>query len=179
MAQVASLLQKAQARAPEAPKKDWASFAPPQARDAAQRIVAAGMRLMYSPAMRDELSAAVQSEAPPAQKLAENVVGLMLVLDKQSNGQMPVDAMFPAAMGLLSEASEILGATGQKVTADVFQEAAARMVGLMAQKINPDVTPEQVQQGLADGMGAAGSENDMGSAEGEAEDASDGEEEMA
>ena len=48
------------------------------------RIVAAGMRIMYSPEMADERDQAVQSQEPVAKKLADNVTGLLLTLDQQA-----------------------------------------------------------------------------------------------
>ena len=77
---------------------DWRPFTPPEHVDAVERIQAAGMKLMYSEGMRDQLRQAVESDAPMHQKLAENTAGLLLTLDKQSQGGIPLPAMFPAGM---------------------------------------------------------------------------------
>jgi len=87
---------------------DWKQYTPPELRDPVERIVAAGAKLMYSPELREELQQAVQSDAPVDQKLADNVVGLLLTLDQKSQGGLPVAALFPAGLGLLGEAAQVL-----------------------------------------------------------------------
>ena len=114
-------------------KPDIAQFVPPGMTDQVDRIVAAGMKMMYSPDMRDEMMGAIDSEDPTAKKLAENVVGLMLALDQKAQGGMPVEAIFPAAIGLLGEAAGVLVAAKQPVSQEDFNEAA-RMVFVMMGK---------------------------------------------
>lgn len=151
MAQVPALMQRARERAPAFKKPDIAAFTPPDQKDAVQRVVAAGMRLMFSPEMREELQAEVQRDAPPAQKMAESVTGLMLTLDGQSKGGIPLGAMFPAAMELLGEAAEVLSAAGQQVQQNDYNEAAQRMFVLMGKKLG--ATDEQLMQGAEQAIG--------------------------
>lgn len=146
MAQTPSLLQKARERAPAFKRPDIGQFVPEEAKDAVARVVAAGQKLMFSPAMRDELDAEVQRDTPPAQKMAEAVTGLVLVLDKQSKGGIPVPAIFPAAMELLGEAADVLIAAGQPVDQAAYNEAAQRLFVLLGRKMG--ATDEQL-------MGAA------------------------
>lgn len=121
-------------------------FIPEDVKDSVARVVAAGMRIMYSPGMRDEVQKAIQSDAPMGQKLAENVTGLLLTLDQQAKGGIPVKAIFPAAMELLGEAAEVMSAAGQPVTQEDYNDAARRMFVLIGQKLG--ATGEQL-------MGAA------------------------
>lgn len=150
MAQKPSLLQAARDRAPGFTKPDIQAFIPPDQQDAVARVVAAGQKLMYSPDMRDELMAEVEREGPPAQKMAEAVTGLLLTLDGQAQGGIPLPAMFPAAMELLGEAAEVLNAAGQAVTQNDYNEAAQTMFVLIARKLGAD--DEQIMQGAQQAM---------------------------
>lgn len=114
-------------------KPDVSQFVPPGMKDQVDRIVAAGMKMMYSPDMRDEVMAAVQGDEPTSKKLADNVTGLMLALDQKAQGGMPIEAIFPAAIGLMGEAADVLVAAGQEVSQEDFNEGA-RMVFVMIGK---------------------------------------------
>lgn len=120
-------------------RPDISPFIPPGQEDTVARVSAAGQRIMYSPGMRDELQAAVNSDAPVAQNLAQNVTGLMLTLDAQTQGGIPQEALFPAALDLLAEAAEVLTQAGQTVTAEDYNEAAVLLFVMMAKKLGiPD-----------------------------------------
>lgn len=136
----APLMQRAQERAapangPAFQKPDLAKITPPEMRDAVDRIVAAGMKIMYSPSMRKELMNELQRDVPMPQKLAEGVVGLVLTLDKQTKGGLPMAAIFPAEMELLAEAAELAQSAGQTVTQQDFNDAAMGMAVLTAKKM--------------------------------------------
>lgn len=103
--------------------KDPREFVPEESRDAVDRVVAAGMKLLYSAEMEDERQEAIQSPQPVAKKLADNITGLMLTLDQQSKGGIPQAALFPAAVMLLNEAGQMLIQAGQKVTQDDYNES--------------------------------------------------------
>lgn len=130
---------------------DWRQFTPPELQDPVERIVAAGAKLMYSPEMRQELHQAVGAQVPVDQKLADNVVGLMLTLDQKSQGGLPVAALFPAGIGLLGEAAQVLQAAGQQVTQQDFNDAAVRMYVVIGKKLGG--TDEQIMQGAQQAMG--------------------------
>ncbi len=144
---MAGLMQQAAAGAPKGKPftpPDAGKIVQPQMKDAVDRIVAAGMRLMYSPAMKDERLQAVQSPDPIPKKLAENTTGLILTLDKQSRGGLPVEAIFPAAVMLLSEAAEVLKAAGQDVSEEDYLDAVRMLFVLLGKKMGG--TDEQIMQ---------------------------------
>lgn len=130
---------------------DWKQFTPPELQDPVERIVAAGAKMMYAPELREELQQAVRSNAPVDQKLADNVVGLLLTLDQKSQGGLPVAALFPAGLGLLGEAAQVLQAAGQQVTQQDFNDAALRMYVVIGKKLGG--TDEQIMQGAQQAMG--------------------------
>lgn len=144
---MAGLMQQAAAGAPKGKPftpPDAGKIVQPQMKDAVDRIVAAGMKLMYSPAMKDERMQAVQSPDPIPKKLAENTTGLILTLDKQSKGGLPVEAIFPAAVMLLSEAAEVLKAAGQDVSEEDYLDAVRMLFVLLGKKMGG--TDEQIMQ---------------------------------
>jgi hypothetical protein len=136
----APLMQRAQERAEqpeqagEFKRPDTTQFVPEDQQDAYARVIAAGQKLMYSPGMREDLQAEIERDAPVPTKMAEAVTGLMLTMDKQSQGGLPVAVIFPAGMELLSEAAEVLMAAGQPVTQEDWNEAARQMYVLMGRK---------------------------------------------
>jgi hypothetical protein len=139
MEQQPALMQRAQQRAAEPAaeefqRPDTASLVPKGAEDAYARIVAAGQKLMYSQDMRDDLQKEVARDVPVAQKMAEGVVGLMLTMDKQAKGGLPMEALFPAALELLNEAAAILTESGQTVTMEDWKDGARMMFVIMARK---------------------------------------------
>lgn len=152
MVQTPSLLQKAKERAPAFEKPDVAALIPEGQEDAVARVVAAGLKISYHPSMRQQLLESVQGDAPIPVKLGDNVAGLMLLMQKRAKGGgIPPAVMLPAAMELLGEAAEMLSAAGETVTREDFNDGAIRMIGQIAKAMDPNATPETIQQGLAAG----------------------------
>ena len=138
---MASLMQSAQSQQPVGQAFQKPNIAAvlakltPQVRDAVDRTVAAGMKLMYAPeskAMRDK---AMQSPDPIPKKLAENVVGLLLLIDSKANGGVPVEALFPATLELMVEAANLLQAAGQTVSQQDFNNALLAAHALISKKL--------------------------------------------
>lgn len=137
-------------------RPDIEAFIPEEAKDAVARVVAAGIKLMTSPQMRDDVQQEIQREAPMPQKLAEATTGLMLTLDKQSQGGIPVAAMFPAAMELLGEAAEVMVAAGQPVTQADYNEAAQMMFVMIGKRMG--ATEEQMMGAAEQAIGQGGAQ---------------------
>lgn len=77
-----------------------------------QRIVMAGMKVMYSPETSKMLTEGMTSDAPMPQKLAMEVAGVMkIVHDKTANG-LPPETVAPAAMMLLFELAQFMQQSG-------------------------------------------------------------------
>jgi hypothetical protein len=157
MMQTPALMQRAQQRTQEPAgfkRPDTAQFVPEEQQDAYARVVAAGQKLMYSPEMREELKAEIQREAPVPTKMAEAVTGLMLTMDKQSKGGLPMPVIFPAGLELLSEAAEVLIAAGQPVTQEDWNEAARQMFVIMGRKFG--AKDEDIMAAAEQSLGAQG-----------------------
>ncbi len=137
-----ALLQRAKERADKPAgsaggfkRPDVKAMIPAEQRDVVDRVVAAGMRYLYSPAMREEVMAAIESQEPMPQKLGNNVTGLLLTLDAQTKGGIPQAALLPAGIELLGEAAEVLVASGQTVTQEDFNKAGPVGFSTPAQKM--------------------------------------------
>lgn len=142
---------KAQPKGPKFTKPDIEQFIPEQARDAVARVIAAGMKVIYAPGMRDQVRQDIERDVPVPQKLAEATLGLMLTLDQQSKGGIPMEALFPAAMELLGEAAEILSAAGQTVTQEDYNEAARILFVQMGRKLG--MNDDQIMQAAGQAVG--------------------------
>ena len=137
----------------------------PKMRDTVDRIVAAGMKVMYSPEMADEREQAVSGGGPVAQALAESITGLTLILDQKSQGGLPIEAIFPAAMELLSDAAEMFIKAGKPVDQETYNDAARMMFVMIGRKLGAN------NDELMNGARAA-----AGSQGGDAEDEADAQE---
>jgi hypothetical protein len=132
-------------------KPDIERFIPPEQKDAVDRVVAAGLKMMFSPELRQELMQAVQSEEPAPKVLAENITGLMLTLDQKSGGGgIPNGAIFPAAVKLLGEGAEVMVEAGKPVSQADYNDAALMMFALLGQKMGG--TGEQILGVAAESM---------------------------
>lgn len=135
-------------------RHDIAAKVPPEMKDAFERTVAAGMKVMYSPEMRQDVMAEVQREAPVVQKLAESTTGLLLMLDSKSKGGIPEQVIYLAGMELLGEAAEVLVKAGQPVTQEDYNDALNAMFVLIDQKRGVD--PKSTMQSATQAVGQTG-----------------------
>lgn len=108
---------------------------PPNLRDAFERVVLAGMKVMYSPETEEMVAQTLEGPGEMWKKIGEGVAGLMMILDKQSGKGIPQDIMIPAAIELVNEAGSHLSAIGQKVTPEDIKTATQYVVVLLAKKL--------------------------------------------
>lgn len=154
---MASLMQSAQSQQPAGPAFQKPNIAAvlakltPQIRDTVDRVVAAGMKLMYAPESKAARDQAVQSQDPIPKKLSENVVGLLLMLDSKTKGGLPMESLFPAALELMVEAANLLQAAGQTVSQQAFNDALLAAHALISQKLG--ASNEQIMGAAQDSMG--------------------------
>lgn len=116
-------------------KPDVSAQIPEALRDPVDRIVAAGMKVMYSPQTRAQLQKAVQSNEPVPKVLAENVTGLILMLDSKTQGGLPAEPIFPAAVILLGDAAEVMTQAGKQVTMDQYNDGVRMLYVMLGKKM--------------------------------------------
>lgn len=153
-----SLLQRAKAKAPPFARPDIAPFIPKGQEDAVARLVAAGIKQMTSPQMRDEVMKAIEADQPVGQKIGSNAAGIVLMLMEQAQGQVPPEAIFPAGAELMSECAEMLIAAGQPVTQEDWKDGFFVLIGTLGKHFGG--TDEQIMGEI--GKHAPGGKNPDG-----------------
>jgi hypothetical protein len=116
----------------------------PDMKKAFNKIVVAGMKLMYAPQTEKMLRKQMDSGPPPiaAGQGAAKVVGLMLA---KSKGTAPFKAMIPAGVMLTMEALDFLEKAGKaELTPELVAEAVQEFGSAVLQVIG--VTPDKLEQ---------------------------------
>jgi hypothetical protein len=112
-----------------------------------ERVVLAGMKIFYSPKMKQMIQQEIAKPGPVEKKLAEGVAGLMALIDSQAKKGLPREILIPAGIELLYEVAEFLSETGQiKVTPEQLQQAATYLAVIIAKRYG--ASDQQIQQML-------------------------------
>ena len=120
---------------------------PPELQEAYERVVIAGMKVMFSKESHKLMLDELQKEGPVGQKLGMGIAGLMLLLFKESNQTMPPQVIIPAGINLLSRAADFIRKSEiEKITNADIGEAMEVMISTILQKFG--VGPEQMEQML-------------------------------
>lgn len=83
------------------------------------RVLTAGMKMLYSPESAEMVTGLVMDdEIPVANKLGEGVGNLLIMMDNQGNGTIPKEVIIPAGVALMFEAADYLFECGIEVTED-------------------------------------------------------------
>lgn len=123
------------------------SGAPPEMRSDIERIVVAGKRYMFDPKTHDLMIKQLQSMkgGNEADSLAQGIAALMSLIQGQSKGPFPLEAMMPAAVILLMEAIDFLAESGRLQPSDeLIAESTKELVGYLMKKLK--IGPEQIAQ---------------------------------
>ncbi len=148
-------------------KPDISSFISPGSADTVQRVVAAGMKIMYSPQMKGQMQQGIASQAPVPKNIADNTTGLLLTLDQKTQGGIPAPVLFPAAVELASEVATVLTAAGKPVSQDDFNDSLLIIYAQIGKKLgaSDDQLMQHAQQAIGqqpDGADAAPPETPPG-----------------
>lgn len=120
---------------------------PPELQEAYDRVVIAGMKVMFSKESHKLMLDELQKEGPIAQKLGMGIAGLMLLLFKESNETIPPQVIIPAGVNLLSRAADFIRKSGiDSITNADIGDAMELMISTILQKFG--VSPEQMEQML-------------------------------
>lgn len=123
--------------------------AQPQEQEAYEKVVLAGMKILYDDKTRDKVLAMVkQSKDDPARAMAMAAQTLILQMDEQSGGTIPQEIILPAAAEILEHLAELVNESGlAQVDETVLGDAGQQLLMGLAQAY--DVSPEEVQELLA------------------------------
>lgn len=105
----------------------------PQDMDAFERVVLAGMKLMYDQRTFEIFKRGLMREDRPVpQRLATETAGLMKMLFDKSNGKMPKQIIAPAAAMLLMEMGKFMTEAGvAEVTSDDVKQGTALLMNAL------------------------------------------------
>ncbi len=110
-----------------------------------QRIVVAGMKVMFDPQTHQLVQQALAGPDPLPQKLGKSVAGLMGLLWQESKQSLPPQLIIPAALVLLAHAIDFLRKSGQQgADANLYAQASEVMISILLQSRGID--PQKVAQ---------------------------------
>ena len=96
---------------------------PPKMRNAFDRVVLAGQRIMYGKETKQVVEQFLSHDMPVANKLGEGVANLVVMIDNKANGAIPKDVLIPAGTVLLFDAADFLKQTGETISAQDIGKA--------------------------------------------------------
>lgn len=122
---------------------------PPEMMEAFERTVLAGKKVMYSPNMEDTIRQELSGDGPIEKKLAQSVVGLMALLDKQAKPRIPVQVIVPATIELVYDAADFVNNAGlAEVTPEQLKTATQLAVMITLKRYGaPDDQIAQAMRG--------------------------------
>ena len=114
-----------------------------QDRDAYNRIVQAGTKVIYDKATFTELSKEIRQAQDPVTEIAEGMIGILGILYKQSRKTMPIPAMVMAGMSLLLDALDFAEQAGLvKIDKAELNKATTHYLNSLLPKFG--LTPEKM-----------------------------------
>lgn len=117
-----------------------------------QRIVAAGMKVMFDSRTHELLVDAINKPGDLLENVGKGVADLMILLFQQSRGTMPQQAVGAASVILLCHALDYLGKTGKiQISNEIVAQATKAMMAYFLQRVG--LTPQKMNA-LATGMNA-------------------------
>ena len=120
---------------------------PPKLQEAYERVVIAGMKVMYSKESHRLMLKELQKEGPLDQRLGKGIAGLILLLFKESNATMPPEVIIPAGVKLLMEAVDFMRNTklANPTNGDIGNGIQI-MIAIVLEKFG--VAPDKMEQML-------------------------------
>ena len=118
-----------------------------QDRDAYNRIVQAGTKVIYDKATFTELSKEIRQAQDPVTEIAEGMIGILGILYKQSRKTMPIPAMVTAGMSLLLDALDFAEQAGLvKIDKAQLNKATTHYLNSLLPKFG--LTPDKIDATL-------------------------------
>jgi polyhydroxyalkanoate synthesis regulator phasin len=120
---------------------------PPDMQEAYDRVVVAGMKLMFSKETHRIMLKEMQKQGPLSQRLGRGVAGLMLIMVKESNNTMPPQIIIPAGIELMMQAVDFMKKTDMaNPTNEEIGQAMQIMITTIMEKFGVD--PAKFEQML-------------------------------
>lgn len=124
---------------------------PPELKSAFQRLVAAGLKVMYSEETHQDVMNMLPKDGTPAENLGHGIARLVSLLFQQSNQTAPPQLLIPLGLYLLTDAAEFVQQSGDMDISD--QEVGDATIVMITDIFKmAGGSPDQVMQ-LIDQMG--------------------------
>jgi hypothetical protein len=108
------------------------------------RIVVAGMKIMFSQATHSLMLEAINKPGDLVENVGMGVADLMILMYRQSRGTMPIGPAVTSSVVLLCHALDYLAKSGKiQISNDVVASATKAMMAYLLQKMG--VSPEKMQ----------------------------------
>jgi hypothetical protein len=91
---------------------------PPELKEAYQKIIAAGLKVMYSEETHQDVMNMLPKDGTPGENLGRGIANLMSLLFQQSNQTMPPQLLIPCGLYLLVDAAEFMQQSGDSDLTD-------------------------------------------------------------
>lgn len=91
---------------------------PPELQEAYDRVVIAGMKVMFSEATNQKVMNALKGEGPIGTRLGVAIAGLIATLFQKSNKTIPPQVLIPAGVDLLAQAADFIKKSGAEQISD-------------------------------------------------------------
>lgn len=126
---------------------------PPQLQKAYEKIVLAGMKVMFDPKTHEMALKELDREGPIEDRVANGVTGLMLLLWQESNQTMPPQLVVPAATALYMQAADFMKKSGEPMTNEQLSAGLIKTISNLLQKFGVDT--QKIQQLFSGGADPA------------------------
>lgn len=121
---------------------------PPKFRSAYDRVVLAGMKLLFDKKTNQKIVAAMNGKQAPDDLIAENIAGLVMLLFKQSKNSIPQQVLIPAAIDLALQFAEFMQRVGTiQVDEQVMASALQKIVFKLFEAFG--VKQDQLMSGIS------------------------------
>ena len=133
---------------------------PPADKAAYDKIVLAGMKVMFSKETHGQLVQGLQESQDKLKTAVEGIIGILGILYQESRNTMPPGPMILAGQSLMMEALDFMEQGGMlEVTPDVLGEATQMYIETLLPKLG--MTPEKMQAVMAQAQGVMGDPQKM------------------
>ena len=96
---------------------------PEKMRNAFDRVVLAGQKILYGKETQDMIDEFLNQNAPLEEKLGAGVANIVVMIDNKANGAIPKEILVPAGTVLLFDAADFLTQSGEKISTTVIGKA--------------------------------------------------------
>lgn len=111
---------------------------PPELKEPFQRILAAGMKVMYDEQTHELAMKQLDGPGAMGKKLGEGVAGLLMMLFQESNSTLPPQLIIPAGVFFIADVADFLQEAGKPIESQDVGQAVETMLHLIFQQAGMD-----------------------------------------